>query len=320
MNKLPFEKKHYEILIKREELGTFGTDPNERSVVDLLSYGIVNINKPKGPTSHQVSSYVQKILGIKKSGHSGTLDPAVTGCLPVALGKATKAIDVIITAGKEYVALMHLHNSLTNKELKSVFKKMTGKIKQLPPIKSAIKRQWRYRKVYYIDILEVEDQDVLFRIGCEAGTYIRKYIHDFGQISGAGAHMQQLVRTKAGPFNDSEWVTLQELSDAFFYYKEQNNDSLIRTYIKPIEIIVSSMPRIWISDSAISSILNGADLNIPGIVKLTEGIEPDQKVAIMSLKGELLAFGIAQITSKKIFEQEKGFAVKINKVLYYGKK
>ncbi|MBW2997916.1 RNA-guided pseudouridylation complex pseudouridine synthase subunit Cbf5, partial [Candidatus Woesearchaeota archaeon] len=141
MNQLPFEKIKREILIKREEEGEFGINPEERSLNKLLDYGIININKPKGPTSHQTSAFVQKILGIKKSGHSGTLDPAVTGVLPVALGKGTKVVTALINAGKEYVALMHLHDLHKTSDIKKVFKKMTGKIKQLPPVKSAIKRQ-----------------------------------------------------------------------------------------------------------------------------------------------------------------------------------
>lgn len=319
MNQLPFEKKEFKIIEKRKEEAEFGINPEKRSVKDLINYGIVVINKPKGPTSHQVSAYVQKILHISKSGHSGTLDPAVTGCLPVALGKGTRAVEAIINAGKEYLTLMHLHDGLTKKEIKSTFKKMTGKIKQLPPIKSAIKRQWRYRKVYYIDILEIDGQDVLFKIGCEAGTYIRKYCHDFGQISKAGAHMQQLIRTKAGPFNENDWCTLQDLTDAYHYYEKEDNEELIRKCIQPIENIIKYIPKVWVSDTAVSSLLNGIDLKVPGIVKLTDGIEPDQQIAVMTLKNELLAFGIAKLNSKKMLDQEKGLAVDINKVMYYKK-
>jgi len=319
MKQLPFEKKELKILVKREEPAEFGVIPEERSVKDLINYGIVNINKPKGPTSHQVSAYVQKILHITKSGHSGTLDPAVTGCLPVALAKGTRAVEAIINAGKEYLTLMHLHDGLTKKEIKETFKKMTGKIKQLPPIKSAIKRQWRYRKVYYIDLLEIDKQDVLFKIGCEAGTYIRKYCHDFGQISKAGGHMQQLIRTKAGPFNEDTWVTLQELTDAYHYYEKDGNEEPIRKCVQPIENLVKHMHKVWVSDTAVSSLLNGIDLKIPGIVKLTDQIEPDQQIAVMTMKNELLTFGVAKLTSKKIMEQEKGLAVEINKVMYYKK-
>ncbi|MBW3020821.1 RNA-guided pseudouridylation complex pseudouridine synthase subunit Cbf5 [Candidatus Woesearchaeota archaeon] len=316
MNQLPFEKLKREVLVKREEKGEFGENPEERSLKKLLDYGIVIINKPKGPTSHQTSAFVQKILNIKKSGHSGTLDPAVTGVLPVTLGKGTKVVTALINAGKEYVALMHLHDQHKLTDIKKIFKKMTGKIKQLPPVKSAIKRQWRYRTIYYVDLIEVEEQDILFRIGCEAGTYIRKYIHDFGQNIGSGAHMQQLVRTKAGPFNDNDMITLQDLTDAYHYATKDGDEQKLREIIKPIETAVEYFPKIWISDSAILSVLNGVDLKIPGIVKLNSDIEPDQKVAIMSLKNELIAFGDAKLTSKKIFDGDKGVAVEITRVLY----
>jgi len=313
---LPSEKIERQVLIKREEEGVFGKKPEERTVEELLDYGLINVDKPKGPTSHQVSAFVQKILKIKKSGHSGTLDPAVTGCLPVALGKGTRAIQLLTNAGKEYVALMHLHDEFSSKEVKTIFKRMTGNIKQLPPVKCAIKRQWRYRKVYYIQIIEMDHQDILFRIGCEAGTYIRKYIHDFGQFLDSGAHMQQLRRTKVGHIHEDSLVTLQDLSDAYHYFKE-GDDSKIKKILMPIERALKHIPKIWISDNCIPSILNGVDLKIPGISRLNEGIEPDQQVAIMSLNDELIALGTAKIASNKMMKEDKGLAVNINNVLYY---
>ncbi len=315
-NLLPAEKFDRKILIKVEEEGKFGIKPENRPVEQIMNYGIINIDKPKGPTSHQVSDYLQKILHISKSGHSGTLDPAVTGCLTIATGKATRIVQALLSAGKEYVALMHLHHEIDTKTIKKAFKKMTGTIRQLPPIKSAVKRQYRYRKIYYIEILEIEGQDVLFKIGCEAGTYIRKYIHDFGELVGTGAHMQELRRSKVGPFNEETLVTLQDLTDAYFYWKEEKKEDLLRKYIQPIESATVHLPKVWVSDSAIKSLVNGASLNIPGVVKLHDQIEPDQMVAVMTLKNELIALGKSKLTSKKILEQEKGIAVNISKVFY----
>ena len=312
---LPLENIERDVLVRTKEVGKFGIKPEERSVEKRIKYSIINIDKPKGPTSHQVSAFVQKILGITKSGHSGTLDPGVTGCLPIALDKATRIVQTLLPAGKEYVALMHLHDELSERKIRQTFKKMTGKIMQLPPIKSAIKRQLRPRTIYYIEILEIKGQDVLFRIGCEAGTYIRKYIHDFGQKAGTGAHMQQLRRTKVGNFNESTLVSLQDLADALHYYKEGKNAKL-KNMLQPIEYAVRHMHKVWVSDSAVSSLISGSDLNIPGIVNLTDKIEPDQKIALLTLKGELIALGIAKLTSKKMLENEKGLAVNVNKVFY----
>lgn len=194
MGNLPFERMD-RVILTRQSLKTsdrFGEDPFTRPIKELLDYGIVNIDKPSGPTSHQVSAFVQKILKINKSGHSGTLDPKVTGCLPVALGRGTRVVQSLLTAGKEYVCLMHIHDEFDESKLRQVIEeKFTGKIKQLPPIKSAVKRQHRYRKIYYFEILEVKGQDVLFVVGTQAGTYIRKLcfhpsaeiITDTGQVS-----------------------------------------------------------------------------------------------------------------------------------------
>ena len=147
MGLLPFERIARDKIV-RQEVETsdkFGCIPEQRPIKELLEYGIVNLDKPSGPTSHQVSSYVQKILRIKKGGHSGTLDPGVTGILPVALGKGTRVVQSLLIAGKEYVCLMKLHQEKPEAEVKQVLEKFTGKLKQLPPVKSAVKRQWRFR-------------------------------------------------------------------------------------------------------------------------------------------------------------------------------
>ena len=314
--RLPFEVKERNIIKKRDSKSdsNYGFDPYKRSVEELLKYGVINIDKPKGPTSHQVSAYVQQILGISKAGHSGTLDPAVTGCLPVALGRATRIVQTLLTAGKEYVAIMHIHKPIEEYQIFQVAEKFTGKIRQLPPIKSAVKRQYRERTVYYLKIIEVKGQDVLFRVGCEAGTYIRKLIHDMGKELGVGAHMAELRRTKAGPFNEDKYLaTLQNVSDAFFYYKEENDESHIRKIVRPMEEAVDHLAKIWITDSTIDAICHGADLAAPGIAELHDGIEPDQLVALMSLKGELVAYGRAKVNSSKMLEP-KGIVVNTMKV------
>ncbi|MEM4398012.1 MAG: RNA-guided pseudouridylation complex pseudouridine synthase subunit Cbf5 [Candidatus Woesearchaeota archaeon] len=173
---LPFETIKRSVLIRKisETSEKFGCYPENRKIEEHIKLGIVNIDKPQGPTSHQVSAYVQKILNINKSGHAGTLDPNVTGVLPIALEKSTKIVQTLLLAGKEYVCLMHFHKKVEEYDLYKVLDKFTGKINQLPPVKSAVKRQLREREIYYIEVLEIKDQDVLFKVGCQAGTYIRK--------------------------------------------------------------------------------------------------------------------------------------------------
>jgi H/ACA ribonucleoprotein complex subunit 4 len=313
---LPFEKEKVNILVKKESTTSikYGCNPNKRSVEELLNYGIVNINKPKGPTSHEVSAFVQRILNIKKSGHSGTLDPKVTGVLPVAIGRATKVVQYLLKSGKEYVAIMHLHKEIPEGKLNNEIQNFIGKINQLPPIKSAVKRQVRQRKIYYIDVLEVDEKDVLMRIGCEAGTYIRKLLHDIGQKLGCGAHMAELIRTKAAGFNDKEMWTLQDLTDAYHYHKKENNDTFIRKVVLPIEEGVRHLKKIWVADSAISSLCHGANLKIPGVAKLQDNIKPDDDVAIFSLKNELVAAGTAKMNSNQIMKKEHGVVISTHQV------
>ena len=314
--KLPFEKIKRE-LFERKKAKTdskFGSDPNKRPVEELLDFGIININKPKGPTSHQVSSYVQKIIGIKKSGHSGTLDPKVTGVLPVAIGRGTRIVQALLPAGKEYVCVMHLHKEVPEKKIKDAMKKFVGRIKQLPPLRSAVKRQERYRKVYYINILEIIKNDVLFVVGCQAGTYIRKLCHDIGKFLGVGAHMAELIRTKAGPFGESNMVTLQDIADALWYYKNEQNEKFIRHCVKPIEDAVKHLPKIYVLDTTVDTMCHGADLKVPGITSVESEIQLDESVAIMTLKGELVAIGTSKMISVDMATKEKGVAATTHKV------
>jgi H/ACA ribonucleoprotein complex subunit 4 len=316
MQALPFEKRRAKLLEKRhaETDPAFGGSPENRTADVLLDYGIVNLNKPAGPTSHQVSDYLQRVLHIEKAGHSGTLDPGVTGVLPVALGRATRIVQMLLTAGKEYVGVMHLHDEVPTKELEAAIKKFTGKIMQLPPLRSAIKRQLRQREIYYFEVLEVKGKDVLFKVGCEAGTYIRKLCHDLGLALKTGAHMASLHRTKAGPFTDEDYVTMQDLEDAYWYWKNENNDKLLRTCIKPVESGVAHLPKVYVQDSAVDTICHGASLKVPGIVKLDSDVAKGVHVAIMTLKNELIALGEAQQTAEEILKAERGEAVKTHKV------
>ncbi|MBW2988846.1 RNA-guided pseudouridylation complex pseudouridine synthase subunit Cbf5 [Candidatus Woesearchaeota archaeon] len=314
MDELPFEKLKKKVLIKKDSIGSYGSRPEKRKTEDLLNYGIVNIDKPRGPTSHQVSDYVKSILGISKAGHSGTLDPHVTGVLPVALGRATRIVQALLPAGKEYITLMHIHKPLSEERIKKAMGQFKGKIMQKPPIKSAVRRVERARKIYYIDIMEIDGQDILFKVGCQAGTYIRKLCHDIGIKLGCGAHMAELRRTKAASFDESTAFMMQDLTDAFYYYKEENNDKFLRKVIQPMENAVSHLPKVWVLDSSIGPLSHGRDLAIPGISRLCSGIKKDDTVAVMTLKDELIALGASMMGSKEIMDKAKGIAVRTDKV------
>ena len=312
---LPFERQEREVFIRSKSRSDhkFGSDPYDRDIDTLLDYGIININKPNGPTSHQVSAYAKQILGIKKTGHSGTLDPKVTGVLPVAIGRATRIVQTLLPAGKEYVTLMHIHDDAGEKQIRDVIDTFVGKIKQLPPVKSSVKRQWRFRKIYYIEVNDIDGRDVLFRVGCQAGTYIRKLCTDIGQTLGTGAHMADLIRTKAGPFKLDDSFTLHELRDAMAFLRE-GNETFIRKVIHPIEHAVDHLPKIWVHDSVIEPLSHGTNLAVPGISAVHSDIQVGEMVAIMSLKGELVAIGSTQMISRQMVKEEHGIAVTVEKV------
>lgn len=305
-----------QIFVKKEEAGIVGRPPEERTAEELIKYGIINLDKPKGPTSHQISDYVKKILDLSKAGHSGTLDPQVTGVQPIALGKATRITQFLLTASKEYVCLMHLHKEISEAEIRSGFEKLSGKIKQLPPVKSSVKRVERIREIYEVEVLEIEKQDVLFRIKCQAGTYIRKYVHDLGQELKVGAHMAELRRTQAGPFTEKDnLVTLQDLADAYHYFKEEGDTKHILKIIQPVESALKFIPKCWIFDTTITSVSHGRDIAVPGISKL-ENFKKGETIAAMTLKGELVAIGEALMSAVEVNTQKKGLAIKVNKVFF----
>ncbi len=311
----PWMKKR-KVLVKKESSTNpeYGCNPEQRSTKELLNYGIVNIDKPSGPSSHQVSAYVKKIIHINKSGHSGTLDPKVTGVLPVALGRGTRIVQSLLTAGKEYVCLMHIHCDYKEGELRKVIKKFIGEIDQLPPVRSAVKREQRKRTIYNIGIIEIIGKEVLFRVGCQAGTYIRKLCSDIGKELGTGAHMAELRRTRAGPFDEDTLITLQDLADAYYYYKEKQDDKELRKIVMPIEAGVKHLSKVWVLDSTVDTLCHGAFLNIPGISKIEQEIKPDDKVAVMTLKDELVSVGIAYMSSEEVMDKSKGLFLKHEQV------
>jgi len=315
VNEFPWMKPR-KMLVKKQA-GTspnYGRNPEERSTKELLEYGIVNIDKPSGPSSHQVGWYVKHILQINKTGHSGTLDPKVTGVLPVALGRGTRIVQSLLTAGKEYVCLMQVHADVEEKKLRDTIMSFEGEIDQLPPVRSAVKRQQRKRTIYYIDIIEIVGREVLFRVGCQAGTYIRKICSDIGLKLGTKAHMVELRRTRAGPFDESTLCTLQELTDAYFYYAEKQDDKELRKLIVPVEHGARHLPKVWVLDSTVDTLCHGAYLNVPGISKVEEGIGPGDKVAVLTLKGELISVGISQMHSEDAVKKNKGLFIKPEQV------
>ncbi|NMC06113.1 MAG: RNA-guided pseudouridylation complex pseudouridine synthase subunit Cbf5 [Candidatus Lokiarchaeota archaeon] len=318
--KLPVERSH-DFVIKAEEETSpdHGCSPNQRTLLQQLEHGLINLDKVSGPTSHEVASWVKRIFSgssvVTKTGHGGTLDPKVTGVLPIALNKATRVVDVLLTAGKEYVCIMKLHGHVEEARIRSTMSTFEGKIYQRPPVRAAVKRVIRVREIYYLDIIEIDDQHVLFKVGCEAGTYIRKLCYDIGEVLGCGAHMEELRRTRSGPFiEDTTLVTLQDLVDAVYYWQSENDEKELARIVHPMEIAFSHLPHVIIRDSAVDPVCHGADLTAPGILKLDRDITKGDTVGIFTQKGEIVAIGKSFAASSDIVAANNGFMVETSRV------
>jgi len=311
------ESDHIELLHKTKAFtdSSYGCPPSMRPIGQHLLMGVVNLNKPSGPTSHEVTAWVKAILGLQRAGHSGSLDPGVTGLLPIMLGKATKTVSALRLSGKEYVCLMRLHDVIPERNIRKVCSEFTGSIYQMPPVISAVKRSIRIRHIYYLDVLEIDGPMVLMRVGCEAGTYIRKLCHDLGLALGCGAHMQQLIRTRTGPFKEDTAVTMQELKDAFVFWEEEGREDELRRVVRPMEEGLSHLPRIIVRDSAVDALCHGASLAVPGIVSLDPWIKQEQQICILTLKGEAVAIATSNMDSASIMDASNGLVARTERVI-----
>jgi len=235
--------------------------------------------------------------------------------LPVALEDATKIVQVFLYSGKEYVCLMQVHADVPEEQLRQVLAEFTGEIYQKPPLRSSVKREPRKRNIYNLTVNEINGRQVLFTCSCQAGTYMRKLCSDMGEVLGCGAHMRELRRTRAGPLREEDGlVTLHMLSAAQTEY-EAGNEAPLRSLIKPMEFAVNVLPQIVIRDSAVDAVCHGANLALPGIVKLDSAITRNMLVALLTMKGEAVALGHALMASQEMLNQEKGEGVKTERVL-----
>lgn len=233
----------------------------------------------------------------------------------MALEDATKVVQGFLYSGKQYVCVMQVHADVPEQTLRKVLGEFEGEIYQKPPLRASVKREPRKRYIYRLDVHEIDGRQVLFTCSCQAGTYIRKLCSDIGEVLACGAHMRELRRTRAGPFSENDGiVTMHELSAAQSEF-EAGNDAHLRAIIKPMEIALTALPKVVLRDSAVDSVCHGAELAVPGIVKLDSSIEKSKPVAMFTLKGEAVAIGKALMTTREILDQEKGAAVRTERVL-----
>ena len=314
----PWETKR-EVHVKNEDHTDpkYGHKPLERPWEQYIRYGLINLDKPAGPTSHEVAAWTKRILKVSAIGHGGTLDPKVTGVLPITLEDATKVVQALLYSGKEYICVMKLHGDAPEGRVREVLKEFEDEIYQRPPLRSSVKRQIRTRRIYYNEFLEMDGRNVLFRVGCEAGTYIRKLCYDVGEIVGVGAHMQELRRTRSGPFSEQSpsLVNLHDVAYQFGEWETKKDPAILRKFILPMESALELIPKIVVRDSAVDAVCHGANLTAPGVLSVESGIAKTSLVVISSLKGEAVALAKADMETSQILNSNHGTVANLERVL-----
>ncbi|KAL9398297.1 hypothetical protein Peur_007258 [Populus x canadensis] len=296
-----------------------GHSPLKRPLAEYIRYGIMNLDKPANPSSHEVVAWIKRILRVEKTGHSGTLDPKVTGNLIVCIDRATRLVKSQQGAGKEYVCIARLHDKVPDvAKVARALETLTGAVFQRPPLISAVKRQLRIRTIYESKLLEYDADRhlVVFWISCEAGTYVRTMCVHLGLILGVGAHMQELRRVRSGILGEKDnMVTMHDVMDAQWVYDNYRDESYLRRAIMPLEVLLTSYKRLVVKDSAVNAICYGAKLMIPGLLRFENDIEAGEEVVLMTTKGEAVALGIAEMTTAVMATCDHGVVAKIKRVV-----
>jgi len=268
--------------------------------------GILVVDKPRGPSSHQVAAWVGEMLGCQV-GHAGTLDPQVSGVLLVMLGNAVRLAPLLLQHDKEYICLMRLHQDVPKERILEVAQEFTGRLYQRPPRKSAVKRALRIREIHQLEILDVDGRLVLFRVECDAGTYIRSLCHHMGYALGAGAHMQELRRSRSGTFDESQMHTLHDVQDAALAARD-GDTARLAAMILPVDAAVPELPTVIIRDAAIDAICHGAVLAGVGVISYTV-FGKGETVAVLSQKNEFVCLGRTLVPSSSFKPGDTGLVI-----------
>ena len=232
-------------------------------------------------------------------------NPKVTGVLPVALGKATKIMPVVVHSKKEYVCVMELHYNVREEDLLQTLGFFEAKIIQRPPVRSSVRRILRRRRVYRIEYLERQGRLVLLKILCDPGTYMRKLCHDIGLVLQVGAHMRELRRVRTGPFTEKDAVTMHKLSESVYLWREMGKEDSLKEKLNPVEVTVCQLPKIIVKDTSVSAITHGAALGSGGITAYTLDVEKELNTALLTLRGELIGIGKPLVPQKEFYETKR---------------
>ncbi|XP_049917503.1 H/ACA ribonucleoprotein complex subunit DKC1 [Epinephelus moara] len=296
-----------------------GSNPLKRNIQDYVRSGFINLDKPANPSSHEVVAWIRRILRVEKTGHSGTLDPKVTGCLIVCVDRATRLVKSQQSAGKEYVGIVRLHSAIESEHtLARALETLTGALFQRPPLIAAVKRQLRVRTVYESKLIEYDPERRLgiFWVSCEAGTYIRTLCVHLGLMLGVGGQMQELRRVRSGVLGEKDhMVTMHDVLDAQWQFDHNKDETYLRRVIFPLEKLLVSHKRLVMKDSAVNAICYGAKIMLPGVLRYEDGIEMNQDIVVITTKGEAICTGVALMTTAVISTCDHGVVAKIKRVI-----
>jgi len=294
-----------------------GASPLKRDIQNYVKSGFICLDKPANPSSHEVVAWIKRILRVEKTGHSGTLDPKVTGCLVVCIDRATRLVKSQQSAGKEYVCIYRLHESIPQKRVAQELEKLKGALFQRPPLISAVKRQLRVRSVYESKLLEHDEERNMgiFWVSVESGFYARTICVHLGLMLGCGGQMQELRRPRSGVMTEADSSTMHDILDAQWMLDNHKDENYLRRVIRPLEALLTKHKRIIMKDSAVNAICYGAKILLPGVLRYEDGIEMNEEIVVCTTKGEAICLAIAQMTTATMASCDHGIVAKIKRVV-----
>lgn len=272
------------------------------------------VDKPRGPTSHQVAAWVRDLLGLERAGHAGTLDPHVSGLLWIGVGPALKLLPLLLDFPKRYVGVIALHGRVPAADLARVLAEFEGPIFQTPPVRSAVRRERRIRTIYRLTRLEQEGPLVLVDVTCESGTYIRSLAVDLGEALGVGAHLAELRRIGTGPFKEEQSTTLHALSDAVASARAGSPEGLLRM-LHPIEEVRREFPQVLLKPGAAAAVAHGAGVARGGIRSVSRPFPAGASVVLIAPDGTFLGFGEARVPSEGFSKVPHGWVIESRRVM-----
>jgi predicted rRNA pseudouridine synthase len=262
-------------------------------VLDRLKAGsFLLVDKPRGPSSHQVTAWVRDLLRLPSAGHAGTLDPHVSGVLWVGFGPSLKLLPLLLEFPKRYVGVVTFHGPVEPPALSRAIEEFTGPVYQTPPVRSAVRRRRRIRTIHRLTLLDHRPPNVLLDAVVDSGTYIRSLAVDLGDALGVGAHLAELRRTGTGPFTEAEAVPISRVADAVVA-ADAGEPAPLLALLHPIEEVWREFPRIRVKPGAAAALAHGADLARGGIRSVEGRFAVGASVALLDEEGRLLAVGTA---------------------------